>query len=126
MTEYTITSAKLPGEIRFKYDLNDRLIAFEVTGNLPDELLNRIYQIMPTHPVQLKLFKNCKITKQAREIEFIDFYKAYGNKVGRKRAETVWKRLSKGKRTAAFDYIETYIKRNPRRSSNKTPKHLSQ
>lgn len=108
MTEYTITSAKMPGEIRFKYDAKDRLTGFEVTGDLPDELLHRIYKILPTTPAGLTSFKNCKITKQTREITFDDFYTAYGNKVGRKRAETVWKRLSKGKRTAAFDYIETY------------------
>jgi hypothetical protein len=56
------------------------------------------------------------VVEEFEEVQFIDFYKAFDNKVGKIRAEGVWKRMSKADQLKAYMYIpryKTWLKTNP-------------
>ena len=54
-------------------------------------------------------------------VPFDDFWNLYGKKVGRKKSETRWKRLSNKDRTAIMEHLPNYIRNTPDVQYRKNP-----
>ena len=62
-----------------------------------------------------------KSTDNTDEDGFDEFWEAYGKKVGRAKALSLWRKLSKSKRKSCMDYIPGYVKSRPEIQYRKNP-----
>lgn len=62
-----------------------------------------------------------KTTDKDDDDGFDEFWEAYGKKVGRSKAYSLWKKMTKVKRKSCMDYIPAYVKSRPDVQYRKNP-----
>ena len=109
MTKYILTNPKFTGCINLMFNEFNKLSRIEFDGDLNDKQYSYILAFMPITETGIEeIRKTFKVVKEVEEITFDDFYEAFGNKVGRLKAETVWNRMPKFDQVKAYMYITRY------------------
>jgi len=113
--QYILTSPKKPVKIVFNYDFNGFLIGIEIEGITDENELRFIFwnakfpfpyleRLIPGVE-KLGLFR---IRKVEDDLSFERFWRVYGLKVSKKKAEKLWDRLSKADRIKVFIHLPKY------------------
>jgi hypothetical protein len=115
MKDISLTSERFTGEIIFRFNDQDELNGFEIFATLIPVQRTWLYKNIPfTYNELVTLTKAKDSTMRIAEIEpdlsFDRFWKEYNYKVGKKEAETAWKRLTKGDKVKAIQMISKYKK----------------
>lgn len=115
MRDISLTSDRFSGEIIFRFNEADELNAFEILATLTPVQRTWLYQNLPVaYPELVSMTKAKDSTMRIAEIEpdlsFERFWKEYNYKVGKKEAESAWKRLTKGDKVKAIQMISKYKK----------------
>lgn len=121
MKAYVLTTRQ-GGSATFRYNSSGMLIYFEAEGLSEDQLL----YLLPRLPIDqkhiptLNRIPRIDIKEVPLVISFEDFFARYssfyGERVDRKKAEALWKRLPKAKQGRAYEYIPAYAARCKRNS----------
>ena len=125
MRSFVAIGKKQGLRIVFKYGLNGVLKSAEFDGSWTDELISRAKMVLPEN-LQLAISytmnenpKNPFLFKEMTEVTFEIFYKAYPNKLGkRKEAEKAWVKMSDAERMDAFLYLEVYLPQKRKEGTN--------
>lgn len=111
MRKFVITSSKFEGSITLVYNEHGRVIKMDIETLLTDHQHAFFMSVFPAKITQLDSLKarqSVKIIEVLQEVSFDEFYDAFGNKVGRIKAENVWKRMSRAEQLKAFKNIPKY------------------
>lgn len=119
MKTFAIYSTNFEGSITLSYNEQGRVIKMEIDAQLSEQQHAFFFSVFPAEIAQLeqlKILKSVKIIEVLQEVTFEQFYEAFGNKVGKVKAENVWKRLSRAEQLKAFNHLpkyKNYLKLNP-------------
>jgi len=119
MTKYIVTGKKFDGCIELYYNEKARLCKLVIDTELSVEQFTALMQKVPQTTAALPAFEkigSLKIVEEVIPVTFEDFYNEFGNKVGKLKAETAWKRLTHADQVKAYLYIGRYkswLKMNP-------------
>ena len=113
MRKYCITSPQFVGEIYYTFDSLGRLLSMELVGVEEYSTVERIAKTCPPNEAVIVGWRNyhgtkLTVTEVQPDLSFETFYKAYNYKVGKKEAESAWKRLSDAKKIKAITQIAKY------------------
>lgn len=114
MKQFVVTSTHFQGELLFKFDLNGRLIGFEVQAMLSEEQYGWFFANLPKSQAVLlgdwkRKSKTIKVAEVPLDLSFEAFYKKYAYKVGdKKKAQTLWAKLSDAEKALAITKIDSY------------------
>ena len=114
MKHFVVTSNHYQGELSFKFDLNDRLIGFQINAVLSQEQYDWFFKNLPkTTKVLLSDWKanskTIKITEVPLDLSFDAFYNKYNYKVGNKtKAKDLWAKMDDANRALAITKIDAY------------------
>ncbi len=118
MTNYQFTSPKFHGTLNFEYDSNGILKAFEIDAVLTPEQFKFFLDKLPRTKEACIAFARASsggtLAKMEKNVTFEIFYNEYAYKVGKKKAERVWKYLSKVKQLQAYSFISKFKSRKKR------------
>lgn len=116
--EYVMTGASLNGTgVYWRFDKAGRLVAFEIKADLPDKQYEWLLTNLPkTEQFFLTTLKrgleskgNVQIHLVEHDLSFQKFWDRYDYKVGKKkRAERLWKALSKDNKVKALQHLKKY------------------
>jgi hypothetical protein len=119
MIHFLITGQSFEGSFSLRYNDAGRFVGSSIDAELSDKQLRFVCEHTPAFRHEVEEWckrSNLKFVEHIDEPEFSDFYDAFGNKVGRHKAENVWNRITKSDRIKAFVYISQYkswLKVNP-------------
>lgn len=111
LQEYLIIGKDASKTITLGYDADGDLERLIFDGDFTPEQRTYGLRHAPVRHEQLApLAKELKWKVKPLEFDlsFENFYELYGNKVGKKRAESRWKRLSREQKVKALLFIEKY------------------
>lgn len=115
MLRYLVTSEKLKGALKFGFDREGgHLVYFEQMAELNESQLALFSWSFPyTHQYFLEFVAAhpSLVVEEISETPFDAFWRAYGNKVGKKDAEKAWSKMPEVKRRAALAYVPRYKQR---------------
>lgn len=113
--QYILTSKKTALKIVFKYDFNGFLIGMEIEGVDDEKQLQYLfwnakfpfpYTEQLIDPVRKMGVFNIRQVED--DLSFDRFWKDYGYKVSRKKAEKLWQKLSKAQKIKVFLHLPKY------------------
>ena len=119
--KYILTGKKTPAKVVFNYDLNGFITAFEVEGITDEDQLRFLfwnskfpfpYVQQLTKEVVASNFFNVQIIPD--DLSFERFWETYNYKVSKKKAKSLWEKLSKANKIKALLHLpkyENYLKR---------------
>jgi hypothetical protein len=114
MKKYIITSQKFTGQVELIYNGNGTLAKIDFTpGELDHHQVHYLVKHIPANEVDMSTsFQNLPITIVSEDyrITFDDFWNYYDQKHNRKRAEALWKKLSKTDQVIAYNGLKAYTK----------------
>jgi hypothetical protein len=110
--KYAITSAQLDGCITLEYEAEGgMLVSASFDFAMRADQAAWLSKHFPTNERFIESLKT-SISGTVHKYEslptFADFYNKYGNKVGKKEAETAWKKLTDAERVQALRHIVKY------------------
>ncbi len=113
MRRFQLNGTKFSGYVDVTYNDFNYLCSLDFTNsNLESESLRKFKDLIPVQLVELepvfKPYPSVTIVETEYVVKFEDFFTAYRNKVHKKRAESVWDRLSKIKQIKAINGIKKY------------------
>lgn len=113
-TTYIITAKSTNVSLELKYDLNGKLIAFNLDGDYTEEQYNYLMDRTPREQEKVKerFPPNTKlqVKEMPADLSFEAFWEAYKYKVGKKKmAENIWNKLSRADKVKAMLYIPRYL-----------------
>lgn len=119
--QYILTGKSSPVKVVFKYDLNGLLTGFEIEGVEDEKQLAHLFwserfpfPYAERHIPDVEALGWFNITKVEDDLSFERFWRVYGLKVSKKKAEKLWERLSKADRIKVFLHLpkyETYLQK---------------
>lgn len=112
---YILTGKKTGVKVVFKYFSNGLLRQFEIEGQVTADHLHYIFwnEDFP-FPYKEDLIDQVgklgafSISKVHEDLTFERFWLLYNYKVSKKRAESLWNKLSKGNRIKVFEHLPKY------------------
>ena len=116
MKKYIVRNKKTGGEMLFKFDIQGRLLAFDLLETEPTQ---KVYTFIQTNlPVTVgqlvqlvKKWKDSELHEVALDLSFEGFWKTYANKNGKKKmCENTWAKMDDNERGLALAGIEKYNK----------------
>ena len=116
MKKYIVRNKSTGGEMLFKFDLQGRLLAFDILETPPtQEIYTFIQRNLPTTLGQLvqrvKGWKTSELHEVAQDLSFESFWNTYANKNGKKKmCENTWEKMNDNERGLALAGIEKYNK----------------
>ena len=112
MKKYAVTSTSFTGEVYYTFDDKGMLVCMEFKGIVEPAIHAKLCAVVPQTEITLLKWKqsNSKmvITEVGLDISFENFWSRYNYKVGKKEAETAWKKLSDADQIKAFQFIWKY------------------
>lgn len=96
--------------VHFGFNAEGLLVAMQLPEDLTEASQLWLMRNLPICEDDLKHFaerSKMVVREQITEVTFDLFYKTYGNKEGKKKAEAVWNKLPKAEQIKAFQYIAT-------------------
>lgn len=116
MKQYIVRNKKTGGEMLFKFDLQGRLIAFDLLETEPTQ---KVYTFIQTQlPVTIgqltqmvKKWPDSELHELAPDLSFESFWNKYANKNGKKKmTENTWAKMDDTERGLALAGIDKYNK----------------
>lgn len=110
MKTYIITKSTFEGRIVLDYT-GGIIECVKNESKMNDQQVRFLFKSLPILEEEMSAFvKNYDlvVVEQIREVHFDDFYEAFGNKVGKLKAQRAWESMSKADQLKAFMYIPKY------------------
>ena len=114
MKTYHLTSTAFTGYVSIVFGDNGLLQSTDMsTATLSEQQQRWFLHNIPSVEADLQRIiassDTAKIMEVKQEVTFEDFYRRYGNKVGKKEAQRKWARMSKAEQIKAYNFIPKYL-----------------
>lgn len=112
MKQYSITVLTKGVEIVVTFDNQERLIGFQITGDITDIFYDWLIQHLPLKEKSLSIFKpikNVKVAEIMEDLTFARFWDEYDHKMSaKKNTNAIWNKLSDSDKSNAILHIKKY------------------